>query len=107
MRIRIHAGFPFTRAAEQSLRRRIGFALGRFDPRIERLVLDLRDVDGPRGGDGFACRARVRLRRPPGEVVVSGGGPDALPAACAVIERVRQAVARTLDRRGERPWRRA
>lgn len=106
MRIRIHAGCPFTCDAEQSLRRRIGFALGRFDPRIERLVLDLRDGDGPRG-DGVACRVRVRLRRPPGEVVVSGGGSDALPAACAVIERVRQAVARTLDRRRERPWRRA
>ncbi|MBA3847867.1 MAG: HPF/RaiA family ribosome-associated protein, partial [Planctomycetes bacterium] len=82
MRITIHHRLSeITEAGALELRRRAAFALGRFATRIEALSLRIRDVNGPRGGVGFSCLARVRLRRPATEIVASADAEDPLLGA--------------------------
>ncbi len=78
--------------------RRLRFALGRFGTRLKRVVVCLRDLNGPRGGLGNQCRVEARLH-PKGLVhaeVTETGIEKAVSAAADLIAR---RVRRGLDRR--------
>jgi len=79
--------------ADQSLR----FALGRFSPRIERVILRLTDLNGPRGGVDERCRIEVRLR-PSGGLLVEDGDSSPSAAINRAADRAARAVRRRLDR---------
>lgn len=77
---------------------RLGFALERFAPRIERVVVFLHDLNGPRGGIDKACRILVRVR---GCGMVTAGvvDPDWWVAVDRATTRIGHTVSRSVDRR--------
>lgn len=64
---------------EARLQDRVSLTLARFAPFIERVVVRLDDVNGPRGGIDKVCRTTVSLRN--GGVVVSEGRSDTVHKA--------------------------
>lgn len=77
--------------------RRLLFAFSRFDSKIRTLVLNVRDLNGPKGGVDKECTLRLILDRGD-DIIVSDRGAEV--AAC--ISRVADRAARTLARRIER-----
>lgn len=70
--------------------RRAGYAFSRFGDMVHGLEIRLSDVNGPRGGLGIACLARLRL--------VDGG--DVLVEASAISPE--DGIAQTIARLSER-----
>jgi hypothetical protein len=83
------------------IHRRLGWRLGKFAPRIERLTVRFEDVNGPRGGIDVACRIKVVISGVPSVVVteLAGNPVEAFDRAGQRIERV---VSRTIGRARER-----
>lgn len=99
MRLTIHAVHCVLSEEDHlTLRRRAAYALGRFSTRIEALSLRITDVNGPRGGVGFTCLARVRLRGSTSEIIANAASDRALQSALLALERVRSGVAHAVDR---------
>jgi ribosome-associated translation inhibitor RaiA len=86
------------------IERRLRFALGRFGPRLERVVLRIADLNGRKGGEDKRCTVAVRLR-PDCEVFVTHAHRDVRAAVDLAAERAGSAVAREIARR--RDWRTA
>lgn len=64
MRLEIRsAPFSLTPALEARVRRRMRFALCRFQAGIRRVTVRLCDLNGPRGGVDKQCRIEAALRR--------------------------------------------
>ncbi len=80
--------------------RRIRFALGRFETRLDRVVVCLRDLNGPRGGLGDQCRIEARLH-PKGRVHVEVTESGIEKAVSAATDLIARRVRRGLDRRLE------
>lgn len=84
-----------------AIKRRLDFALGRFDKRITKADVILSDVNGPRGGVDQHCRLRVTL---PARAVIITETTAAEPldavggAADRAFRRVREAFGRKRDR---------
>lgn len=78
--------------------RRLSFALGRFERRIQHIDVRLTDLNGPRRGLDQNCRIAVHLR-PRGDIVVQDRSADPLGAVSAAAARVGTAVRRRLERR--------
>ena len=84
-----------TPALEAHVRKHIGFKLGKFAPRIERVTVRFKDVNGPRGGVDTLCRIKVVISRLASvvveelasgpreafDLVIIGGGPGGYVAA--------------------------
>jgi ribosome hibernation promoting factor len=98
MKILIRSRIQVSAADRASVERRLQFSLGRFWQRVERAVVHLEDVNGPRGGEDKVCRIEVRLR-PTGSVLVEESGSVVLAAVAGAAERVGRAVSRALERR--------
>jgi putative sigma-54 modulation protein len=84
-------------AVEAYVRRRIGFALGRFANRVGRVYATLINQNGPKGGRNMICRIRVRLSGHP-TVVVEHEDTDLRTAIDCSASRTGRTVARKLDR---------
>ena len=83
------------------VKRRLGFALGRFADRIGRVTVRLSDVNGPRGGVDQRCQLIVAVqRRPP--VIVEAADVHAHAALDHAAERAARAVDRSLKRVADR-----
>lgn len=76
-------------------RRRLLFALSRFDTKIDRVSLVVSDVNGPRGGIDKACRVTVKLRRS-GGVNVKCEHAEMNACVARAAERAGRAVARAI-----------
>jgi hypothetical protein len=70
--------------------RRAGFAFARFDALVRGLEIRLHDTNGPRGGQGIACLARVHL--------VNGGSVLVEDAASSPEEGISRSIARLSGR---------
>jgi len=83
------------------IHRRLGWRLGKFAPRIERLTVRFEDVNGPRGAIDVACRIKAVVSGVPSVVVteLAGNAVEAFDRAGQRIERV---VRRTIGRARER-----
>jgi ribosome-associated translation inhibitor RaiA len=79
------------------LRRRIGFALGRFSPSIRRVSVRVREVKASRGGVCRECRIAVGLGRR-GRIVLIERAPDLHAAIDRGVDRLGRAIARRMDR---------
>src|SRR5579871_665671 len=55
------SGVHVDEATKEHVRRSLGTKLGRFAPRIQRLTVRFTDINGPRGGHGIDCTAKVVL----------------------------------------------
>ena len=89
--------FTLTGAIRAHVRRRLGFALGRFSDRIQVVRVMLGDENGPKGGLDKTCRVRVDVRGQ-GEVIVEQVDSNAYAAIDRAADRVGRTVARQLDR---------
>ena len=77
--------------------RRLQFALGRFGPRVQRVMVYLEDTNGPRGGIDKRCRMVARLT-PFREVVVEGACSELESLIGRTADRLGHSVRRELDR---------
>jgi hypothetical protein len=82
------------------IRRRLGWRLGKFAPRIERLTVRFEDVNGPRGGRDISCKIKVVISGLP-SVVVSEVAGNALEAFDRSDGRVERVVRRAIQRARE------
>ncbi len=64
-------GIPPTEALTAHIERRIAFALSRFYPRLNRIVVRFADLNGPKGGSDKTCTVGF---------TVKGVGPDSVEA---------------------------
>ncbi len=87
------------------IERRLGFALGRFANVIRRVVVRVRDVNGPKGGHDKECRLVV-TGAGLGSLVVSAVDADLGQAVDRASEAMDRAVTRSLKRslQGRRQW---
>lgn len=78
--------------------RRIGFALARFADLVRAVEVRLQDVNGPRGGMGITCLARLRLVDG-GEVLVESSATTPEEGIAQAVPRLSSRLRRILDRR--------
>jgi ribosome-associated translation inhibitor RaiA len=83
-------------ALRRYVRRRIGFALGRFSPSLRRVTTRVSAVSAIRGGVDAECRTGVRLIRS-GSIVLMERGPDVYAMIDRNIERLGRGLARHVD----------
>ena len=98
MRIDINArDFPLTDALRGHVERRLRFALSCCGDHIQRVVIRLSDINGPRGGADKRCHLQMVLAGLP-DLVVEDTEADLYVA----IDRAADRAGRTLVRRIER-----
>ena len=98
MRIAFHTpSFSLTEALRAYTRRRLLYATGRFDDRMEDLSVRFVDVNGPRGGADKVCQLEVHLRW--GERLrIEDADGDLYLAIDRAAHRLGRAVARAVAR---------
>jgi ribosome-associated translation inhibitor RaiA len=99
MQIDIQAlDFPLTYAMRNHAERRMRFALTCCDDYIQRVVMRLSDINGPRGGADKRCQVQVVLAGLP-DVVIEDTEADLYVAIDRATERASQTLLRKVDRR--------
>lgn len=96
------SNLPLSDALRAHIVRRLDFAVRRFESRIERIVVRLCDVNGPRGGLDKRCRI-VAYLAPTRSVIVEATDADIYAAASQAAIRLDERVSRALTRRRPRP----
>ncbi|MGH9815568.1 MAG: HPF/RaiA family ribosome-associated protein [Candidatus Acidiferrales bacterium] len=97
--IRTH-GIELSSPLEAYIRRRMKLSLRRFQGRLGRIVIRLRDVNGPRGGVDKRFRVSVRLA-PKGKVRLQQTGSDVYQAVQNASTRLGHLLSHELKRRRE------
>lgn len=99
MYIRVHSTLASHGGEELSnhVQRRLRFALARLADHIRAVTVQLRDINGPRGGVDKSCTVRVQLVQAP-SVVVRDMDYDAVSLIDRVAERAGNATLRSLRR---------
>lgn len=95
MKIEIQArNFPLTHALKSYIERRLGFALGKRDEYIERILVRLYDINVPRAGHDKCCHIQVSLPQLSDLVI-----QDIEANLYVAIDRAAERASRTLARR--------
>ncbi|QGQ22164.1 HPF/RaiA family ribosome-associated protein [Gimesia benthica] len=81
---------------KQLCKRRLEYALSRFQNRIRSIDLYVSDLNGPRGGIDKACRVRIVHEK--GSVIVNQKSEDLAVCISRVAEKAARAVSRSLGR---------
>jgi len=98
MQIDIQArNFSLTDALRSHAERRLRFALTCCDDYIQRVVMRLSDINGPRGGTDKRCHLQVVLAGLP-DVVVEDIEADLYVAIDRATDRVGRTLVRRIDR---------
>lgn len=87
-------------ALREYIERKLKLALDRFDHRLDRVHVRLKDVNGPRGGLDKHCGLHVS-GRPSWRIHVEGTGTTFYDAVDAATARARRSVAQLLARLAE------
>ncbi len=90
-------GFTLTDALLSYSQRRILFALTYCSGHINRVVIRLSDINGPRGGADKRCHVQIMLAGIP-DVVVEDTEVDLYAAIDRAVDRARRTVVRKVDR---------
>ncbi len=95
MQIEIQArDFSLTQALREHIKRRLGFALSTRYHHIQRILVRLSDINGPRGGSDKCCHIQMVLPQQ-SDVVIEDTETDMYVA----IDRAADRASRTLSRR--------
>lgn len=95
MQIDIQArSFSLTEALREHVTRRLSFALSTSDEHIQRVLVRLSDINGPRGGEDKQCHIQIVLAHQP-DVVIE----DIETNMYRAIDRAADRAGRTLGRR--------
>jgi ribosomal subunit interface protein len=98
MRIEIHGkDIPVTEQLRCHIRRRLGFALERFAPRIRTIHVSIGDLNGPRGGVDKRCRVAIELI-PPKTIVIEDRDSNIYVAIDRAGDRAGTCIGRGLKR---------
>jgi putative sigma-54 modulation protein len=99
MQIDIQArNFPLTDALRGHIKRRLGFALSSRNDHIQRVLVRMSDINGPRGGADKCCQIHVMLTRHP-DVVIKDTEVDLYVAIDRAADRAGRTVKRRLSHR--------
>ena len=102
MQINIQArNFSLTDALRSHAERRLRFALTCCDDHIQRVVMRLSDINGPRGGADKRCHLQVVLSGLP-DVVIEDTEADLYVAIDRATDRAGRTVGRRLARQRDR-----
>jgi len=98
MRLNIRCrGVEDPAGVREHVRKRLGFALARFEGRLSSADVVVTDENGPKGGPAMRCDIAVRGDRG-GEIRATDGAADPLEAVDLAAGRVARAVARAMER---------
>lgn len=89
--------FTLTDALQNHAQRRLRFALTCCDDRIQRIVMRLSDINGPRGGVDKHCHLQVVLTGLP-DVVIEDTEVDMYVAINRAVDRAGRTVVRKINR---------
>ena len=89
--------FRLTKALRSYAEQLLRFCLTRVDAHIQRIVVRLSDINGPRGGRGNRCELQVRLFGLP-DVVIVDTEADLYFAIDRAVDRAGRTVRRRVDR---------
>ena len=89
--------FTLTNALRSHAERRLRFALTCCDDHIQRVVMRLSDINGPRGGADKRCHLQVVLAGLP-NVVIEDVEADLYVAIDRATDRARRTLVRKIDR---------
>jgi len=102
MQIDIQArNFILTEAIRLYTERRLGFALGVRDEYIQRVIVRLSDINGPRGGSDKCCQVHVVLTHL-ADVIIEDTETDLYVAIDRATDRAGRTVGRRLARQRTR-----
>jgi putative sigma-54 modulation protein len=102
MQIDIQArNFQLTNALRNHIERRLGFALSSRDDHIQRVLVWLSDINGPRGGADKCCHIQVVFTHCP-DVVIKDTEMDIYTAIDCAADRAGRTVARQLARQRDK-----
>lgn len=93
--------FPLTAALQETLQRRLNFALDRYRHVIRRVQVQLSDLNGPRGGNDKRCHLQLDLAGQP-PLVIRDTDADLYRAIGRAARRAAHQLSRRLDRRQQR-----
>lgn len=79
------------------IQRRLRFALGRFQERVQRVTVRLADINGPRGGVDKRCQMLLRVAGLP-DIVVADTEMDVHAAIARACDRASRTLGRYLRR---------
>ncbi|MDH5612812.1 MAG: HPF/RaiA family ribosome-associated protein [Gammaproteobacteria bacterium] len=95
MHIDIQAhNFSLTNALRGHVERRLGFALSTRDDHIQKVMVRLSDINGPRGGEDKCCRIQIVMPHL-ADVVIE----DTMTNLYCAIDRASDRAGRTVNRR--------
>ncbi|MBX3193073.1 MAG: HPF/RaiA family ribosome-associated protein [Labilithrix sp.] len=92
---------PISEALHAHIARRFDFALRRLAGRVDRALVRLVDLNGPKGGPDKRCRIEARLSSAR-SVIVEATDADAYVAVSQATARLEERVARALTRQRSR-----
>ncbi len=105
MQIEIQArNFPLTQAMRSHVERRLGFALSTRHEHIQRILVRLSDINGPRGGHDKCCQIQVVLPQL-ADVIVEDTESNLYSAIDRAADRASRTVARKLARQRDKTTR--
>ena len=105
MQIEIQArNFPLTQAMRGHVERRLGFALSTRHEHIQRILVRLSDINGPRGGHDKCCHIQVALPQL-ADVIVEDTESNLYAAIDRAADRASRTVARKLARQRDKTLR--
>ena len=91
-------GFKLTRSLESYTREQITKAVGNCSEKIERVVVRLKDINGPRGGIDKHCSVEIKLSNQP-VTVVKKTSADMYTTVHRTASRAARTALRQLKRR--------
>lgn len=94
-------GFSMTDSLLSHTQRRLLFSLVFFKNHINRVIVRLSDINGPRGGSDKRCHLQFKLEGLP-DIVIEDTEVDLYAAIDRSIDRARRTIARKVDRQKKR-----
>jgi len=89
-----------TTVLREYIDRRLHFALGRFGPAIDHVIVRVGDINGPRGGVDKRCQIVVKLRASGSNPIAIDDSDEELHVAVArASNRAERTVARAIERK--------
>ena len=89
--------FSLTQSLQHHLKKRVGLAFGRARSNVARIVVRLRDLNGPRGGADKLCQVSVVMPGRP-QIIVSEVQQDMYHAIDSAIKRAAYRAMRLMRR---------
>lgn len=93
----VDRGDWLTPGIESFANTRLLFALSRFDQKIDRVVLTLRDVNGPKGGVDKECKIQIMMHRGK-DIIITDIDSEGRACIARAAERAGRTVARRMER---------